>query len=136
MKFHEKSLTQACDFFLKTTFFWKNWHAWVRIFSWNSMLSFMRVSAHKKALKNVFLPRFWVHVFSQIWVLIYRQNTSEKNKSKFHENSLTQACDFFQKTAFSKTRLNVIYKVVIKKHPYFTLFRTLDLENILGRCDE
>ncbi len=121
---------------MKNVVFWKNSHARVRKFSWNSNLIFMRIFAYKRALKTVFVPGFWAHTFLRFECSFTGRIFQKKTSQNFMKIPWLKHVTFFKKPHFSKIRLREIYKVVITKHPYFTLFRTLDLEKNSARCDE
>jgi len=62
-KFHQKSLTQACD---SLSFNDKIWQVWVRDFLWTFVLFFVKLFALKRALKRVFLMDFLDNNFFEI----------------------------------------------------------------------
>ena len=81
--------------------------------------NFPRIKEHSELCFATMLSPYIFSVLSAYLQAEYFR----KNKSKFHKNSLTQACHLFFKRHFSKIRLSEIYKVAIKKKcPYFHTF--------------
>ena len=127
-KFHEKSLTQACDFFQKMLIWERKrmleseiFHEIVTCFLW-------KIPPINEHLKLRFCQVFESMIFL-IFKCSFAGRTFQKKISRnFMKIPWLKHVTFFKKRHFSKIRLREIYKVVITKHSYLTLFRTPDLE--------